>query len=114
MMNKFLIVCSFGILIVMSSAYAESNDHIKDLTKGDPYYYTSDQAITDHDGQKLLVGQGRPKTTHSKIPHLPVYSGYMNTNYTYRFVNVVEQTMTMIGEGKHGLWRGEYQQLCSF
>ncbi len=29
----------------------------------------------------------------------------MNTNYTYRFVNVVEQTMTMIGEGKHGLWQ---------
>lgn len=53
----------------------------------------------------MLVGEGRPKTTHSSIPHLPVFSGHMNTNYTYRFVNVVEQTMTMIGEGKHGLWR---------
>ena len=92
-------------VLSMSSVYAEDGDHIKDLTKGDPYYYTSDQAVTDHDGQKLLVGQGRPKTTHSKVPHLPVFSGYMNTNYTYRFVNVVEQTMTMIGEGKHGLWR---------
>lgn len=92
-------------VLLISSVYAEDGDHIKDLTKGDPYYYTSDQAVTDHDGQKLLVGQGRPKTTHSKVPHLPVFSGYMNTNYTYRFVNVVEQTMTMIGEGKHGLWR---------
>jgi len=52
-----------------------------------------------------VVGTGRVKTTHSKIPHLPIYSGYMNTNYTYRFVNVVEQTFTMVGEGKHGLWR---------
>lgn len=98
----------FGAVILLSSAgglFAQDDNHIKDLTKGDPYYYTSDQAITDHDGQKLLVGQGHPKTTHSKIPHLPVFSGYMNTNYTYRFVNVVEQTMTMIGEGKHGLWR---------
>lgn len=84
---------------------AKHPSHIKDITKGDPYFYTSDQAITDHDGQKLLLGQGRPSTTHSKVPHLPFFSGYMNTNYTYRFVNVAEQTMTMIGEGKHGLWR---------
>ena len=101
---KFFAICSFGLLF-MTALQAEDADHIKDLTKGDPYYYTSDQAITDHDGQKLLVGQGRPNTTHSSIPHLPVFSGYMNTNYTYRFVNVTEQTMTMIGEGKHGLWR---------
>ena len=97
---------AFILFIVPTlSLLADETIHIKDLTQGDPYYYTSDQAVTDHDGQKLLVGQGRPNTTHSKVPHLPVYSGYMNTNYTYRFVNVVEQTMTMIGEGKHGLWR---------
>jgi hypothetical protein len=93
------------VLVSFSKLHAKDTDHIKDLTKGDPYFYTSDQAVSDHDGQKLLVGVGRPKTTHSKITHLPVYSGYMSTNYTYRFVNVVEQTMTMIGEGKHGLWR---------
>ena len=29
----------------------------------------------------------------------------MSTNDTYRFVNIVEQVFTMIGEGKHGLWR---------
>ena len=97
-----------GALLLIASAPLNAGDdagHIKDLTKGDPYYYTSDQAIGEDDGQKTLVGEGRPKTTHSSIPHLPVFSGYMNTNYTYRFVNVVEQTMTMIGEGKHGLWR---------
>lgn len=93
------------MLVAMAGLYAAETAHIKDLTQGDPYFYTSDQAITDHDGQKLLVGVGRPDTTHSKIPHLPFFSGYMHTNYTYRFVNVVEQTMTMIGEGKHGLWR---------
>lgn len=93
------------LLIASAPLGADETGHIKDLTMGDPYYYTSDQAIGEDDGQKLLVGEGRPKTTHSSIPHLPVFSGHMNTNYTYRFVNVVEQTMTMIGEGKHGLWR---------
>ena len=58
-----------------SILHAEDTNHIKDITKGDPYFYTSDQAITDHDGQKLLVGQGRPSTTHSKVPHLPFFSG---------------------------------------
>ncbi|MDH3609819.1 MAG: hypothetical protein OEQ24_11340, partial [Gammaproteobacteria bacterium] len=78
---------------------------LTDLTGDDPLYYTTDQIIDDENAQKNVVGTGRVKTTHSKIPHLPVYSGYMNTNYTYRFVNINEQTMTFIGEGKHGLWR---------
>ena len=60
--------------------------------KADPFYYT-----------KGL--NPRPKTTTSKVPHLPVYSGHVSTNNTYRFINVVEQVLTMIGEGKHGLWR---------
>lgn len=93
------------LLIASAPLGADEAGHIKDLTKGDPYYYTSDQAIGEDDGQKTLLGEGRPKTTHSSIPHLPIFSGHMSTNYTYRFVNVVEQTMTMIGEGKHGLWR---------
>lgn len=78
---------------------------LTDLTGDDPYYYTKDQIIEEDNAQKNVVGTGRVKTTHSKIPHLPIFSGYMNTNYTYRFVNVVEQTFTMVGEGKHGLWR---------
>ncbi|WP_018693117.1 hypothetical protein [Algicola sagamiensis] len=66
--------------------------NLMDLTEGDPFYYTSNL-------------DPRPTKTHSQIPHLPVYSGYMSTNDTYRFVNIVEQVFTMIGEGKHGLWR---------
>lgn len=65
---------------------------LADLTQGDPFYYTSDL-------------EPRPAATHSDIPHLPVYSGYMSTNNTYRFINIVEQVFTLIGEGKHGLWR---------
>ena len=105
--HKALLSCAGALLLVVAThSGAESEaDHIKDLTQGDPYYYTSDQAIGKKDGQIFLLGAGRPDTTHSKIPHLPVFSGYMSTNYTYRFVNVIEQTMTMIGEGKHGLWR---------
>lgn len=102
----FISIVCFSSFIFSSISLAEDKSaHIKDLTEGDPYYYTSDQSVSNHDGQKLLVGSGRPSTTHSKIPHLPVFTGYMSTNYTYRFVNVTEQTMTMIGEGKHGLWR---------
>jgi hypothetical protein len=62
------------------------------LTAGDPFFYTSDL-------------DPRPTMTHSKIPHLPVYSGYVQTNNTFRFMNVAEQVFTMLGEGKHGLWR---------
>jgi hypothetical protein len=78
---------------------------LQDLTLGDPFFYTQDQIITENDPQKALLGTGRPATTHSRIPHLPVYFGYFSTNYTYRFVTVAEQVMTLIGEGKHGLWR---------
>lgn len=86
-----------------AAVMAEAN--LTDLTAGDPFYYTSDQYIAKDDKQKALLGIGRPGKTHSQIPHLPVYYGYMNTNSTYRFVNVVEQVFTMVGEGKHGLWR---------
>ena len=58
----------------------------------DPFYYTAGR-------------NPRPTTTQSLIPHLPAVSGYMQTNDTYRFVNIAEQVMTMVGEGKHGLWR---------
>ena len=44
-------------------------------------------------------------TTASGIPHLPAYYGHMKTNGTNRFFNVNEMVATMIGEGKHGLWR---------
>jgi len=59
---------------------------------GDPFYYTASL-------------DPRPTTTHSKIPHLPVFSGHMATNDTFRFMNVAEQVFTLVGEGKHGLWR---------
>lgn len=79
--------------------------NLTDLTNSDPFFYTSDQRTRADDKLKEILGLGRPDRTHSQIPHLPVYIGYMNTNSTYRFVNVAEQVFTMIGEGKHGLWR---------
>lgn len=50
-------------------------------------------------------GGDEAKTTDSGIPHLPAYYGHMQTNNTYRFFNVNEMVATMIGEGKHGMWR---------
>ncbi|NNC67268.1 MAG: hypothetical protein HKN83_04460 [Gammaproteobacteria bacterium] len=105
------IAISTLVLLFCSTALADDKTELPvegrltDLTGDDPYYYTKDQIIDEDNAQKNVIGTGRVKTTHSKIPHLPIYSGYMNTNYTYRFVNVVEQTFTMVGEGKHGLWR---------
>ncbi|WP_334108924.1 hypothetical protein [Methylobacillus sp.] len=80
---------------------------LTDLTSGDPFFYTSDQNIAPGDKLESILGAGRPNKTHSAIPHLPVYFGYMSTNSTYRFVNIVEQVFTMIGEGKHGVWRAQ-------
>ncbi|MDD1781113.1 hypothetical protein LRP49_07835 [Enterovibrio sp. ZSDZ35] len=84
---------------------ALANQNLTDLTNNDPFFYTSDQNIAADNNLKVLLGVGRPNRTHSQIPHLPVYMGYMNTNSTYRFVNIMEQVFTMVGEGKHGLWR---------
>jgi len=44
-------------------------------------------------------------STNSKIPHLPFASGHMGTHGTYRFLTVQEQVATLIGDGKHGMWR---------
>ncbi len=112
-MQKLYFLCIVCIALLLCTFTISADDQnllpiegkLTDLMGGDPYYYTRDQIIDDENQQKEVVGTGRVKTTHSKVPHLPVYSGYMNTNYTYRFVNVIEQTFTMIGEGKHGLWR---------
>lgn len=95
----------FAIIAAASMAAADEQPNLGDLTLGDPFFYTSDQDIKSDDGQKEMLGVGRPDRTHSGIPHLPAFIGYMNTNYTYRFVMVAEQVLTMIGEGKHGLWR---------
>lgn len=94
-----------SLYLASLGAQGETSIDLTDLTQGDPFFYTSDQDIKENDAQKLLLGTGRPNKTHSQIPHLPFYAGYMSTNYTYRFVTVAEQVLTMIGEGKHGLWR---------
>jgi len=43
--------------------------------------------------------------TNSDIPLLPFLTGFFGTHGTYRFLTVTEQTLVLIGEGKHGLWR---------
>ncbi len=102
--KKLIPLCVTLSLSSLAIQAAESIN-LTDLTNSDPFFYTSDQRIKSDNNQKELLGIGRPNKTHSQIPHLPFYMGYMNTNSTYRFVNVAEQVFTMIGEGKHGLWR---------
>ncbi len=103
--RAFLAAIALPLSVIGS--YAQDGLELSDLTRGDPFFYTRDQVVKESDAVKALVGTGRPDRTHSQVPHLPVYFGYMNTNYTYRFITVAEQVMTMIGEGKHGLWRLE-------
>lgn len=108
-MRKQRLVAAFSFcmgILGFHQAHAEGpSTRLDDLTNGDPFFYTSDQNIAPGEKLEAVMGAGRPNKTHSGIPHLPVYFGYMNTNSTYRFVSVAEQVFTMIGEGKHGLWR---------
>jgi len=60
------------------------------LSNVDPFFYNGGDAAG---------------TTDSGIPHQPGYYGHMSTNNTYRFFNVNEMVATMVGDGKHGLWR---------
>lgn len=70
---------------------AERTLSLNNASGTDPFYYNGGKA----DG-----------ATNSGNPHLPGYSGFMSTDSnTFRFVNINEQVFTMIGEGKHGLWR---------
>lgn len=62
----------------------------------DPYYYSGASGTQSGD---------YVRETNSFIPHLPVYYGYVATHGTFRFFSVIEQVLTVIGEGKHGLWR---------
>jgi hypothetical protein len=100
-----VIPLSVALALLSLSSQANNDINLTDLTGGDPFFYTSDQDIKADNKKKELLGIGRPDRTDSQIPHLPVYFGYMNTNSTYRFVTIAEQVFTMIGEGKHGLWR---------
>lgn len=106
------VIQKLAVILVLASlalplfpSYAVESLPLTDLTQDDPFFYTKDQFIANDNPLKQLLGVGRPTTTHSDIPHLPAYYGYMSTNSTYRFININEQVLTMIGEGKHGMWR---------
>jgi len=74
---------------------------VNDVTDGSPYYY---QAPAGTEIGVLTQIQNQDDTD-SGINHLPVYHGAMQTNDTWRMVNVAEQVWTMVGDGKHALWR---------
>ncbi|HKF93548.1 MAG TPA: hypothetical protein VKB96_02910, partial [Gammaproteobacteria bacterium] len=74
---------------------------VDDITADSPYYYQAPS------GTKIgpATQKERQGDTDSGINHLPVYHGHVFTNDTYRFINIAEQVITVIGDGKHGLWR---------
>jgi len=100
MIKKLILTTGLAVCAAAStSAFAAKPDFARcggveslgqDLSVIDPFYYNG----------------GNPDgATDSGIPHLPAYYGQMQTNNTYRFFNVNEMVATMIGEGKHGMWR---------
>jgi hypothetical protein len=98
MMKKLVFTTGLAVFAAVStSAFAGGecggpSTGDQNLNELSPFYYDSDAV-------------GDAAATTSGIPHLPAYYGHMATNQTYRFFNVNEQVATMIGEGKHGMWR---------
>lgn len=96
MIKKLALTTGLAVCAAASSSVFAGGDcgdvHslTQDLNSLHPFYYN---------------GGDETKTTDSGIPHLPAYYGQMQTNNTYRFFNVNEMVATMVGEGKHGLWR---------
>ena len=89
-----------------SLTYAAGPAATNDVTHASPYYW-QDNIFGSGSGVLLdsdNVG-GPQNVTESGINHLPVFHGHIETNRTYRFANVAEQVLTIIGDGKHGLWR---------
>lgn len=105
-MNKILSKRSAAVFaaLSLSTVGLQAADPNLGMLNTDPFFYTADESIPASQ-ESMMQDSGRPETTHSLIPHLPAYIGFMNTNFTYRFITVAEQVMTMLGEGKHGLWR---------
>ena len=66
------------------------------VTNRDLFWYT---------GSKGAQDGGFYDRTNNETPLLPNQMGYMLTSGTPRFLNVNEQVLTVIGEGKHGMWR---------
>jgi len=56
-------------------------------------------------GSKGAQDGGYYDIANNEVPLLPNQHGYMLTSGTPRFLSVVEQTLTVIGESKHGMWR---------
>lgn len=95
MKNKLIITASLVVgAIAASPTFAAKCGGVEMLDQNlngmNPFYYNGG----DENG-----------ATDSGIPHLPAHYGQMQTNNTYRFFNVNEMVATMIGEGKHGMWR---------
>ncbi len=57
------------LLIASAPLGADEAGHIKDLTKGDPYYYTSDQAIGEMTGRSCWSAKAVPRR---RIPAFPI------------------------------------------
>jgi hypothetical protein len=49
--------------------------------------------------------KGHKMKTNSYMPFMPALDGFVQTHYTYRFLTVREQVLSIIGEAKHGVWR---------
>jgi len=111
-MNKLPVftaaIAAFMLGTWTSLTYAAT---VNDVTDGSPYYYqapagTEVGVLTQIETQTdQRPGDLTPGDTDSGINHLPIYHGAMQTNETWRMVNVAEQVWTMIGDGKHALWR---------
>jgi hypothetical protein len=88
----------FASSLLSFDLYAATVD---DITDGSPYYYQAPSGTPIGPATQMET-QG---DTDSGINHLPVYHGHISTNDTFRFINIAEQVFTMVGDGKHGLWR---------
>ncbi len=97
-MKKLTLLTAAALTMSSSPGFAAAT--IDDMTDGSPYYYQADAGTPVAPG----VG-GAQDVTDSGINHLPAKHGSMSTNKTFRFININEQVLTMIGDGKHGLWR---------
>ena len=79
--------------------------NLNENSNGDWIKNFFDQTDLSGTGHDKSIDQEHFYSSNSYMPHLPNFSGVMGTAGTYRFMTVQEQTMIMIGEPKHGLWR---------
>merc|ERR1712054_558586 len=101
---KYFSLASSSILVAVPLAQAQFTGQTNEDSFMNQFMPHVGSASTQHNEQGEQ-NQDAYFQTNADLNQYPFLSGWMGTAGTYRHLSIYEQTVMMIGEPKHGLWR---------